>query len=474
VLAEQRGPARWTSELHQVCRRNAQRFCQLADVQQGQLDNNQPPTVSDFLTKHTLTGNLLQTGILGYFAINDALDQLDARSLGVVTHRMPSFGTFATSLQPEYVYGVPRSVKLAGLSMDVDRIFTLAASTADKAEDAVVFFRTTGPRKSAFERLVPEQLFSTEEQPAEAISAVKALAIAASQGQKIYTITQANAAQVNELTISAAMKQEITAAINAGKEVTVHQNPITYAGWTGEGYIVIDPETGAGAWKLSGGRNGGNGSSSSDEELALIGMSIAAAAEIPVGELEDLAKISALGAAAGFMANFLSCNTQLVLVGAAFVVLAAILARIIAIAIALGKAWWATVSVALVAAFGMSSASAADVVFDPGNVACTCPPERLNRWKTQCWVCELSEKEPARIRVNNAKDRVGELGGSCGEMDSSQLLQDKFSAWTELAGARDFENSCYEPPYNYPGPTHRGEAVIAHGKSEDCEKLLAR
>jgi hypothetical protein len=141
--------------------------------------------------------------------------------------------------------------------MDVDRIFTLAASKADKAEEAVVFFRTTGPRKSAFEHLVPEQLFSTEEQRAEAISAVKALAIAASQGQKIYTITQANAAQVNELTISAAVKQEITAAINAGKEVTVHQNPITHAGWTGEGYIVIDPETGAGAWKISGGINGG-------------------------------------------------------------------------------------------------------------------------------------------------------------------------------------------------------------------------
>src|SRR5690606_26508934 len=150
----------------------------------------------------------------------------------------------------EYVYGVPRSVKLAGLSMDVDRIFTLAASKADKAEDAVVFFRSTGPRKSAFEHLVPEQLLSTEEQPAEAISAVKALAIAAQQGQKIYTLTQANAAQVNELTISAAVKQEITAAINAGKEVTVHQNPISHAGWTGEGYVLVARETGAGAYKI--------------------------------------------------------------------------------------------------------------------------------------------------------------------------------------------------------------------------------
>ncbi len=223
-----------------------------------QLDANQTPTISAFLTKHTLTGNLLQTGILGYFAINDALDQLDAKSIGVVTHRLPSIGTFGTSLEPQYLFGsIPKNVKLAGLAMDVDRISTLSAAKNDDAQKDITFFRTTGPRKSAFEHLVPEQLFSTPTQPAQAISAVKALAIAASQGQKIYTLTKTNAAQLNTLTISQAAKNEIAAALNANKEVTVHQAPITYAGWTGEGYIIIDPETGAGAYKISGGENGG-------------------------------------------------------------------------------------------------------------------------------------------------------------------------------------------------------------------------
>jgi hypothetical protein len=40
--------------------------------------------------------------------------------------------------------------------------------------------------------LVPEQMFSTETEKAQGISAVKALAIASQQGQKIWTITPDN------------------------------------------------------------------------------------------------------------------------------------------------------------------------------------------------------------------------------------------------------------------------------------------
>lgn len=224
----------------------------------AQLEANQTPTISAFLTRHTLTGNLLQTGILGYFALNDALDQVDGKGMGVVTQRLPSFGTFATSLEPQYLFGsIPRNVKLAGLAMDVDRISTLAMAKDGKNQTNIMFHRVLGPRLSTFEHLVPEQLFSTPEQPAQAISTVKALAIAASQGQKIYTLTKASAAQLNTLTISQRSKTEIVAALNANKEVTVHQTPISYAGWTGEGYTVIDPTTGAGAYKISGGSNGG-------------------------------------------------------------------------------------------------------------------------------------------------------------------------------------------------------------------------
>jgi hypothetical protein len=124
-----------------------------------------------------------------------------------------------------------------------------------------------GAAGSAFEHAVPERLFADPSKPLDdpsqpqGISAVKALAIAASQGQRIYTLNQQNQAYhasiVAGLGTDADTKSEITNALNAGMEVTVHQSEITANGWTGSGYIILDPESGAGAYKISGGANGG-------------------------------------------------------------------------------------------------------------------------------------------------------------------------------------------------------------------------
>jgi hypothetical protein len=92
---------------------------------------------------------------------------------------------------------------------------------------------------------------------AEGISAVKAIAIAQSQGQKIYTINKENRdTALPKLTIGGAVGDEIRNAINAGKEVTFHESAISAHGWSGDGYIILDPETGVGAHLIDGGGNG--------------------------------------------------------------------------------------------------------------------------------------------------------------------------------------------------------------------------
>jgi hypothetical protein len=91
----------------------------------------------------------------------------------------------------------------------------------------------------------------------QAVSTVKALAIAQQQGQKIYTITQQNASTaLAKLPVSGSVGQEIRNAIQAGKEVTIHEKPINAYGWSGYGYSIIDPETGAGGYVIEGGGNG--------------------------------------------------------------------------------------------------------------------------------------------------------------------------------------------------------------------------
>ena len=49
---------------------------------------------------------------------------------------------------------------------------------------------------------------------------------------------------------------EIRASLNAGKMVITHTDAINVPGWSGAGYIILDPETGVGAYKISGGGNG--------------------------------------------------------------------------------------------------------------------------------------------------------------------------------------------------------------------------
>ena len=104
---------------------------------------------------------------------------------------------------------------------------------------------------------MPEQMYSTDEAQAEGVSAVKAIAIAAAEGQRICTITQDNLnTALSQIELGTATEQEIRNAVNAGWEVTTHQYQITFHDWVGEGYILIDPQTGAGAYKIAGGGNG--------------------------------------------------------------------------------------------------------------------------------------------------------------------------------------------------------------------------
>ena len=49
---------------------------------------------------------------------------------------------------------------------------------------------------------------------------------------------------------------EIQNALNIGKEVITHTDAVSVPGWSGAGYIILDPVTGDGAYKIGGGQNG--------------------------------------------------------------------------------------------------------------------------------------------------------------------------------------------------------------------------
>ena len=93
---------------------------------------------------------------------------------------------------------------------------------------------------------------------AQGVSAVKAIAIAKAEGQRIYTINQSNAATaLPKLPVGGTVGHEIQSAIQVGKEVTFHERGINAHGFSGHGYIITDPDTGGGAYLIEGKGNGG-------------------------------------------------------------------------------------------------------------------------------------------------------------------------------------------------------------------------
>ncbi|RYH21413.1 MAG: hypothetical protein EON54_25640 [Alcaligenaceae bacterium] len=139
----------------------------------------------------------------------------------------------------------------------------------------ITYNKMRGQYASAMEHAVPEQLWvdktqcrynneqgqvqnPTKADCAQAVSAMKAIAIAQAEGQRIYTIDQSNAATaLPKLPVGGAVGEEIRSAIQAGKEVTVHERQISAHGFTGYGYIITDPDTGGGAYMIEGNGSGG-------------------------------------------------------------------------------------------------------------------------------------------------------------------------------------------------------------------------
>ena len=216
-------------------------------------------TAQDYtgLTKDDYVGDLLYTTIASYFSDLDLSDEMTARALNVIRYRVPSVGMFSLVINTTEIFGVPANAWAGSMMMDVDRIMQAAFSKDGNMNTVKNYMLSSGVRSSMLESSIPEQFYSTADFSAEAVSAVKALKLANDQGIPVYSIDQSNISSIlPQLQVSSDTQTDIINAVNSGKIVTVPKSNITYNGWTGCGYTVVDPTTGAGAYMISGGFNG--------------------------------------------------------------------------------------------------------------------------------------------------------------------------------------------------------------------------
>lgn len=209
------------------------------------------------LTRQELLGDMFHAGGLGYYAQLTALSHI--MGLQADSHHTLAAGTGTFGYEPnvDYFFGFPRAIKPGGVVFDIPLVNINGTNDGDP-EKKKQFTLQTGILSSALEHAVPEKMFVNEQNPGEAISAVKALQKASQQGQRIYQITKANqSTTLSNIHHDQATMDEIRNALNAGKEVITHMDAVSMPGWSGAGYIITDPQTGDGAYKIAGGGNGG-------------------------------------------------------------------------------------------------------------------------------------------------------------------------------------------------------------------------
>ncbi|ADX44630.1 transglutaminase domain-containing protein [Paracidovorax avenae ATCC 19860] len=230
------------------------------------------------LTGERLSGDLLTAVIWSWFAATESHSRLSQRAAGMVENPGLSYGLFHAVAQPVYSWGVVRRVEFPGVNIDIGHMRNLAWSRSNDKAQWVAYNRMRGQYMSALEHAVPERFFND---PAkcnlagsanpvaglpdcpQGISAVKALGLAAQQGQRIYTITpqvyanQPNIVNTALVAHSPGTRAKVQAALDESKEVTIHEAPIAQSGWVGAGFTVIEQGTGAGAYTIEGGSQGG-------------------------------------------------------------------------------------------------------------------------------------------------------------------------------------------------------------------------
>lgn len=226
------------------------------------LESGDVDTMSQ-LTREDVVGDIMYVGTLGYFAQYSNLSRRVSQNLQSQSYLAAGVGSFGYEPKVNLVFGVPRSTELGGAvanlpltrGVGVDHTGVGSEPSAKNADINL----TLGYLSSTLEHAMPEQLFDLDENGStSAFSAAKGLQIASAQGQRIYQLDENNASMATlALNLDAETESEIAQALLSGKNVITHTDPVSVPGYTGAGYVIFDPNTGDGAYKIGGGFNGG-------------------------------------------------------------------------------------------------------------------------------------------------------------------------------------------------------------------------
>lgn len=202
------------------------------------------------------TAEMFHQIALAWWGEKQAFNDFIEATNHVVHYQLPSHTLAGSPLTVRYFFGIARSASYGSRVMDAKEDFITAAHADGNAEQKRRFALAAGYVGSYLEAGIFDQAFLMD--PGHSMSTITALKAASEKGVAIYSIDAANAASLNQIVTDPDDVQAMRNAVAAGLRVTTAQRDITVDNFTGLGYILEDPKTGAAAYLISGGRNGDN------------------------------------------------------------------------------------------------------------------------------------------------------------------------------------------------------------------------
>ena len=178
-----------------------------------------------------------------------------ARTSGVTFARLPSAGIFAAPLSTSYFFGIPWRGTYKSRRTDIKQSRMLAVSDAGNPKIARAFVESLGNIASSLEGVGSEELY--RKPIGFGSNTERAIELAQKAHIPLYVLQgQADLATVSQLNLSPDVLTDVANALNAGLRVTAPQSEISNRGWTGAGYVIKDPDTGAANYLIEGGFGG--------------------------------------------------------------------------------------------------------------------------------------------------------------------------------------------------------------------------
>jgi hypothetical protein len=199
-------------------------------------------------------GTLLSAAGDLYFARNDGMNRMLARAGGVQQQRQLSGALTATALATDYVVGFPVAIGFAGLSIDVDQDMQSIVSNDGDDDRVEAYLAQSGLHASYSEGRGFEGALSGR--PA---STAHVFQQAAEQGIPLHVVAPSNIEQsLATVDAPSSAEAEIRNAVSLGQLVTIPRSPVRIGGFHGTAYTIEDLDSGAAAFRLSNGTNGGS------------------------------------------------------------------------------------------------------------------------------------------------------------------------------------------------------------------------